>query len=176
MTHAMTSSALSRLAPLGMLLWLAAASLALPFHTSAGAPYEADGPAAHDLSLRPFGHGAHLDFERRVKQCTADEKYGGEDCCTEWIGGRMGQIEKDPCGSPRRSAPPAARTSRDMPSANLAPRNSPRPSGRPATAAPRVPIARSRGFGGEIADAERGRLMESLDAFFDKGLDAFFAM
>ena len=69
MTHAMTSSALSRLAPLGMLLWLAAASLALPFHTSAGAPYEADGPAAHDLSLRPFGHGAHPDFERWGTQC-----------------------------------------------------------------------------------------------------------
>ncbi len=83
--------------------------------------------------------------------------------------------------SPRRPAPPAARTSRGIASANPAPRNSPRAGGRPATA-PRALIGRSQplalaldGFGGKIADAERGGLVEGLDAFFDKGLDAFFA-
>ena len=59
----MTPPTTSPLASFGMLLCWAATSSAMALDKS-GAPYEADGPAAHDLSLRPFGHGSHLDFER----------------------------------------------------------------------------------------------------------------
>ena len=88
MTHAMTRSSPPRLAPLGVLLWWAATSSALPFHTIAGAPYETDGPAAHELSPRPVGHGADLGFERGTDMCTAEGDKNGpnrEKCCKEYI-------------------------------------------------------------------------------------------
>ena len=77
MTHPMTRSSPPRLAPLGVLLWWAATSSAMPFHTIAGAPYEADGPDAHELSPRPVGRGAHLGLERRLglETCANDQ------CC-----------------------------------------------------------------------------------------------
>ena len=80
MTHPMTPSSPSRLVPLGMLLWCATPS-ALPLHTIADAPYETDGPAAHDLSLRPFGRGAHPDFERMGAETCANAE-----CCKVELG------------------------------------------------------------------------------------------
>ncbi len=54
-----------RLASLGMLLW-AATSSAMPIDSPAGASNEADGPAAHELSLQPVGRGAGLGLEYNV--------------------------------------------------------------------------------------------------------------
>ena len=76
-----------RLASLGMLVWWAATSSAMPPRTPAGAPYEADGPDAHKLSLQPDGHGAHLDFERRrATTCDANGMHNQRKCCREPVG------------------------------------------------------------------------------------------
>ena len=77
----MTSGSPPRLAPLGMLLWWAATSSAMPLDTPAGAPYEADGPDAHKLSLQPVGRGAHLDFERRRATETCLDMDNDENWC-----------------------------------------------------------------------------------------------
>ena len=98
MTYPMTRSSPCRLAPLGVLLW-AATSSAVPLGTSAGAPYEADGPAVHEFSLQPVGRGTHPDFERflqRKEWCSADGKRStkwGEDPCCEIFIGRMRKCE-----------------------------------------------------------------------------------
>ena len=83
MTPPMTRASRPRLASLGMLVWWAATSSAMPPRTPAGAPYEADGPDAHKLSLQPVGRGAHLDFERRraTTRCRDDGKHDGKACC-----------------------------------------------------------------------------------------------
>ena len=77
------------LASLGMLLWWAATSSALPLDKS-GALYEADGPAAHKHSLQPVRRGVRLqDFERTTRTCTNVQgvgKYDGQDCCTKQLG------------------------------------------------------------------------------------------
>ena len=73
---AMTRSSPPRLASLGMLLW--ATSSAMPIDSSPS--NEADGPAAHELSLQPVGRGADLDLERwKPKTCR------GQQCCTNLI-------------------------------------------------------------------------------------------
>ena len=74
------------LASLGMLLWWAATSSAMPLDKS-GAPYEADGPDAHELSLQPVGRGAHLDFERQRATTTCGDNgwHDGQACCTRHI-------------------------------------------------------------------------------------------
>ena len=98
MTYPMTRSSPCRLAPLGVLLW-AATSSAVPLGTSAGAPYEADGPAVHEFSLQPVGRGTHPDFEsflQRKEWCSADGKRStkwGEDPCCEIFIGRMRKCE-----------------------------------------------------------------------------------
>ena len=71
-----------------MLVWWAATSSAMPLDTPPGTLHEADGPAAHELSLQPAGHGAHLDFERRrvTKYCDAAGNYERARCCDEIIG------------------------------------------------------------------------------------------
>ena len=63
-----------------MLLWWAATSSAMPPDKS-GALYEADGPAAHKLSLQPVRRGVHLQHFERTRTCTNGE-YDGQDCCT----------------------------------------------------------------------------------------------
>ena len=82
----MTRASPPRLASLGMLVWWAATSSAMPPRTPAGAPHEADGPDAHKLSLQPVGRGAHLDFERRRATCS-DEGMddAGKECCHEEV-------------------------------------------------------------------------------------------
>ena len=77
------------LASLGMLLWWAATSSAMPLDKS-GALYEADGPAAHKLSLQPVRRGAHLQHFERTRTCTVQlnvGKYDGQDCCTVQLNG-----------------------------------------------------------------------------------------
>ena len=72
------------LASLGMLLWWAATSSAMPLDKS-GALYEADGPAAHKRSLQPVRRGVHLQDFERTRTCKNVEgvgKYDGQDCCT----------------------------------------------------------------------------------------------
>ena len=82
MTHPLASSSPPRLAPLGMLVWWAATSSALPLDTPPGTLHEADGPAAHELSLQPAGQGAHLDFERRRATCSGEGMDNdGKLCC-----------------------------------------------------------------------------------------------
>ena len=82
MTPPMTRASPPRLASLGMLVWWAATSSAMPPRTPAGAPYEADGPDAHKLSLQPVGRSAHLDFERRRDTtCSADGEDAEENRC-----------------------------------------------------------------------------------------------
>ena len=79
MPLAMTRSSPPRLASLGVLLW-AATSSAMPIDTSIRTPNDADGPAAHELSLQPDGHGAYLDLEKLgPKTCK------GSDCCNIYI-------------------------------------------------------------------------------------------
>ena len=52
----------------------------MPIDTSIRAPNDADGPAAHELSLQPNGHGAYLDLEKLgPKTCE------GSDCCEKPI-------------------------------------------------------------------------------------------
>ena len=76
MTPPMTRASRPRLASLGMLVW--ATSSAMPIDSSSS--NEADGPAAHELSLQPVGRGADLDLERwKPKTCR------GQQCCTNLI-------------------------------------------------------------------------------------------
>ena len=81
MPLAMTRSPPRRLASLGMLLW--ATSSAMPIDSSSS--NEADGPAAHELSLQPVGLGADLDLERWTATCRG-QRYGRKACCTMELG------------------------------------------------------------------------------------------
>ena len=84
MTPPMTRASRPRLASLGMLVWWAATSSAMPPRTPAGAPHEADGPDAHKLSLQPVGRGAHLDFERRRATETCLDMDNDENWCCKF--------------------------------------------------------------------------------------------
>ena len=75
-----------------MLVWWAATSFAVPLGMSASTPYEADGPAPHEVSLQPVPHQrATHDFERATKKCTwEDQQHGvypgdGKPCCEFWL-------------------------------------------------------------------------------------------
>ena len=85
MTPPMARASPPRLASLGMLVWWAATSSAMPPRTPAGAPHEADGPDAHKLSLQPVGRGAHLDFERATTRCDDNGMHERKLCCASHI-------------------------------------------------------------------------------------------
>ena len=81
MPLAMTRSSPPHLASLGMLLW-AATSFAMLIDSPAGASNEADGLAAHELSLQPVGRGAGPEYS------TTSVEAGRRPPAAEWIGER----------------------------------------------------------------------------------------